>query len=183
MSSVTDRELLEQLRKGRGEALRGVYERYKDSMLALAIALSRDRFMAEDVVHDVFVAFAGVAPTLHLRSSLRSYLLTAVANRVRSLKRRPRLQVAVAEVSDNRRQETTPDPVNAAVNAELVERVCRAVEELPEEQRETVVLRLQAGLSFRQIARIQGASIGTILSRYRYSLGKLRRAVDHEAVP
>lgn len=150
-------------------------------MLALAIALSRDRFMAEDVVHDVFVAFAGLAPTLHLRSSLRSYLLTAVANRIRSLKRRPRLSADLVETGDGGRRGTTPNPADAAVTAELVERVCRAVEDLPEEQRETVVLRLQAGLPFRQIARVQGASIGTILSRYRYGLDKLRRAVDREA--
>jgi RNA polymerase sigma factor (sigma-70 family) len=150
-------------------------------MLALAIALSRDRSVAEDVVHDVFVAFAGRAPTLRLRSSLRSYLLTAVANRVRSLRRRPRLPADWAEAGDGLPGETTADPADVAVSTELVERVYRAVEELPEEQREAVVLRVQAGLSFRQIARIQGASIGTVLSRYRYGLGKLRRAVDREA--
>jgi len=181
VSSVTDRELLRRLRKGRGETLRCVYERYKDSMLALAIALSRDRSVAEDVVHDVFVAFAGLAPTLRLRSSLRSYLLTAVANRVRSLRRRPGTQVDLAQASDGIRNEVPPDPADVAATAELLERACRAIEELPDEQRETVVFRLQAGLSFRQIARIQGASIGTVLSRYRYGLGKLRRAVDGEA--
>ncbi len=181
VSGVTDRELLRRLRQGRGEALRCVYERYKDSMLALAIVLSRDRSMAEDVVHDVFVSFAGLAATLRLRSSLRSYLLTAVANRIRSLKRRPGTQVDLGETGDNMRQGTTPDPADIVVTAELLERTFQAIEELPDEQRETVVLRLQAGLSFRQIARIQGASIGTVLSRYRYGLGRLRRAVDHEA--
>ncbi len=152
-------------------------------MLALAITLSRDRSLSEDVVHDVFVAFAGLAPRLRVRRSLRSYLLTAVANRVRSLKRRPGPRADRAEVGGRIGQENTPDPADMLVTAELLERAYQALEGLPEEQRETVVLRLQAELSFRHIARIQGASMGTVLSRYRYGLGKLRRAVDHEAMP
>jgi RNA polymerase sigma-70 factor (ECF subfamily) len=183
VSPVTDRELLRGLHKGHGEVLRCVYERYKDSMLALAVALSRDRSVAEDVVHDVFVAFAGVARTLHLRNSLRSYLLTAVANRVRSLKRRPGTQVGLAEAGAGLCREATPDPADAAGTAELLDRTYRALDKLPQEQRETIVLHLQAELPFRQIARIQGASIGTVLSRYRYGLGKLRQVVDREAMP
>lgn len=180
MSTTTDRELLRQLRRGHGETLRCVYERYKDAMLALAIALSRDRSAAEDVVHDVFVAFAGVAPTLHLRSSLRSYLLTAVANRVRSLKRRPPGDVDGMQDSDDFRN-VARDPVEEVMTAELLECAYRILGELAYEQRETIVLRLQAGLSFRKIARLQGVPLGTALSRYRYGLGRLRRDLDREA--
>jgi RNA polymerase sigma factor (sigma-70 family) len=150
-------------------------------MFALAFALSRDRPWAEDVVHDVFVAFAGLASSLRVRRNLRSYLLTAVANRVRSLKRRPGVRAAGAPLGAYIGPENTPDPADLVATAELLERAYRALEELPEEQRETVVLRLQAELSFREIARIQGASLGTVLSRYRYGLGRLHRAIDHEA--
>ncbi len=177
---VTDRELLRQLHKGHGEALHHVYERYKDAMLALAFALSRDRSAAEDVVHDVFVSFAGLAPTLYLRSSLRSYLLTAVANRVRSLKRRPQGDVdGVQNTGDAR--DVGPDPVEEVITAELLERAYTILGELAYEQRETIVLRLQAGLSFRKIARLQGVPLGTALSRYRYGLDRLRRSLNREA--
>jgi RNA polymerase sigma-70 factor (ECF subfamily) len=177
---VTDRELLRQLHNGHGEALHHVYERYKGTMLALALALSRDRPAAEDVVHDVFVAFAGLAPTLRLRSSLRSYLLTAVANRVRSLKRRPQGDVdGVQNTGDAR--DVGPDPVEEVMTAELLQHAYRILGELAYEQRETIVLRLQAGLSFRKIARVQGVPLGTALSRYRYGLDRLRRTLDREA--
>lgn len=177
---VTDRELLRQLHKGHGEALHHVYERYKDAMLALALALSRDRSAAEDVVHDVFVSFAGSAPGLHLRSSLRSYLLTGVANRVRSLKRRPQGAVDGVQNTDDAR-DVGPDPVEEVITAELLERAYRILGELAYEQRETIVLRLQAGLSFRKIARVQGVPLGTALSRYRYGLDRLRRSLNREA--
>lgn len=180
MSNATDREWLKQLRNGHGETLRCVYEAHKDSMLALAIALSRDRSAGEDVVHDVFVAFARLAPTLRLRGSLRSYLLTAVANRVRSLKRRRRDCVDRME-SDSIRDNRMLDPANRVMTAELLERVDTAIGELAYEQRETIVLHLQTGLPFREIARLQAVSLGTVLSRYRYGLSKLRTNVNREA--
>ncbi len=180
MCNATDRQLLRQLRRGHAEILRCVYETYKDSMLALAITLSRDPSAAEDVVHDVFVAFAKLAPTLRLSSSLRSYLLTAVANRVRSLKRRRHDCVDLMDNGDIR-DDATLDPANRVMTAELLERVDTAIGELAYEQRETIVLHLQTGLPFREIARVQAVSMGTVLSRYRYGLNRLRRSVDREA--
>ena len=179
---VTDRELLTQLRKGRRDALRCVYERYKGAMVALAMTLCRDRPMAEDVVHDVFVAFAGLAPTLCLRGSLRSYLLTAVANRVRSLRRRSQNSTDLVEDGAGMREHRALDPANSVMTAELLEHAYRAITELPFEQRETIVLRLQAGLSFKQIAHMQAVPTGTVLSRYRYGLAKLRQRLDREVV-
>lgn len=182
LKTVTDGELLTRLRRGRRDALRQVYERYKDAMLALAMTLCKDRATAEDVVHDVFVAFAGLAPTLRLRSSLRSYLLTAVANRVRSLRRRSQNNADPTESGSGVYEHTTSDPVDSVMAAELLERAQKAIAELPYEQRETIVLRLQADLSFKQVARMQAVPVGTALSRYRYGLAKLRQRLDHEVV-
>jgi len=60
---LEDRLLLWRLRRGDAEALQHIYERYKNDLLGLAIALSGDRATGEDVVHDVFVTFAGRART------------------------------------------------------------------------------------------------------------------------
>ena len=55
-----------------------------------------------------------------------------------------------------------------------------ALAELPYEQREVIVLHLQGGMTFREIAREQGASINTAVSRYRYGLDKLRSLLNGE---
>jgi RNA polymerase sigma-70 factor (ECF subfamily) len=55
--------------------------------------------------------------------------------------------------------------------------------ELPDEQREIVVLHLQGRMPFREIARLQGISVNTAMSRYRYGLDKLRSALDGELKP
>jgi len=58
-----------------------------------------------------------------------------------------------------------------------------AMAELPDEQREVVVLHLQGKLPFREIARLQEISINTAMSRYRYGLDRIRSALDGELRP
>ncbi len=71
-------------------------------------------------------------------------------------------------------------PEHAAVSRELAAKLDVARAELPDEQREIVVLHLQGELTFREIARLQQVSINTAQSRYRYGLNKLRSALDGE---
>jgi len=171
---LEDRLLLWKLKRGDADALRRVYEKYKRDLLGLAVVLSSDKSTAEDAMHDALVSFVRLSPKLRLRMSLRSYLLTAVANRVRSLNRR------------NSRQ-TTPEglqaglarpPDHAAMQSERTMLIDEALAQLPDDQREAVILHLQVGMKFREIADSQDVSINTIQSRYRYGLERLRSLLD-----
>jgi RNA polymerase sigma-70 factor (ECF subfamily) len=176
-----ERVLLWRLKRGDKDALRSIYESYKDELLALALSLYVDRSIAEDIVHDVFVAFARVAPTLRLRNSLKSYLYTAVANRIRSLRRQSQLRRRLGRhgpIAEN--ADEIQDPVEKMVRSEQLDKAYRAIQTLPYEQREALVMRLQCGLSFRQIAKALGSSTHTALSRYRYALIKLRSMLNSE---
>ena len=82
-----DKLLVWKFKRGSRNALKFIYEKYKNDLFALAIALSNDKASAEDTVHEVFVAFAQLADKFQLKGSLKSYLSTAVANRVRNLSR------------------------------------------------------------------------------------------------
>jgi RNA polymerase sigma factor (sigma-70 family) len=173
-------ELLKwKLRRGSREALARVYEKYIDSMLTLAMGLLNQRATAEDVVQDVFLSFARSARYLRAHGSLRSYLATSVLNRVRDRRRQTRRQAG--------RPAAPADPVCGAAGPEqaaiLVEETTRlhdAIAELPDEQREVVLLRLKANLKFRDIARLQQTSVSTVLGRYRYGLDRLRSRLNGE---
>ena len=176
---LEDRLLVWKLKRGQTGALQPIYEKYKNDLLALAIALSNDRATAEDVVHDVFVSFAEFAGRLRLRGSLRSYLLTCVVNRVRNLsktKYRQSLQLTEAEtiISDEQ------TPAQSAASAENKQRIKIALAQIPYEQREVIILHLMSDMRFRAIAETQGISISTVQSRYRYGLDKLRTLLDGE---
>ncbi|UCE50258.1 MAG: sigma-70 family RNA polymerase sigma factor, partial [Phycisphaerales bacterium] len=71
-------------------------------------------------------------------------------------------------------------PEQTVISTEELQRLRRAIAQLPYEQREAVILHLQGGRTFRQIAASQHVPIGTIQSRYRYGLDKLRHLLDSE---
>ncbi len=171
--------LLWKLRRGDGEALRQVYEKYRHDLLGLAVTLSRDKAAAEDAVHDAFVSFARFAPRLRLRTSLRSYLLSAVANRVRSLNRAG-MRPASAPAEDATEM---PPPDQAVMLGERARLIEQALTQLPYDQREAVILHLQVGMKFREIANSRKVSINTIQSRYRYGLERLRCLLDGKVTP
>ena len=81
---VEDKLLILKFRQGSQEALRRIYDKYKVTMLKLALVLVGDVHTAEDIVHDVFVKFAQSADRIGLAGSLKSYLFVSVVNRVRN---------------------------------------------------------------------------------------------------
>lgn len=168
-----DHQLIERLRDGDPGALRCIYERHKDRLLTVATCLLSDLAAAEDVLHDVFVAFAAAVPRLRVRGPLGAYLAACVANRSRDeLRRRPRGQASLAEAGDL----AAPglEPAEAMIGCEESEHLHRALATLPYEQREAVTLHLHGGMTFKEIARHQDVSINTAQSRYRYGLDRLR---------
>ena len=177
-----DRKLLWRLKCGDKDALRAIYEAYQGDLLTLAGNLLHDAAMAEDVVQDVFIGLVRSVPRLELRRTLRAYLATAVANRARDhYRRKPRARLA--SLDDAGEVPAGCDgPVQMVIDDEQMRRLRSAVAELPYDQREVVMLRVHAGLKFREIAKHQNTSIKTALSRYQYGLDKLRSMMDGEVL-
>jgi len=173
--------LLRRIKRGDAEALRLVYERYKHDLLGLAVTLARDRALGEDVVHDIFVSFARFAPKLRLRTSLRSYLLTSVANRVRTLSRTRSNGPLPPENVPRRIAPATPE--QDAMKHERTMLIEQAMRQLPYDQRAAIVLHLQVGMKFREIANSQNVSINTVRSRYRYGLDRLSSLLNGTVTP
>jgi RNA polymerase sigma factor (sigma-70 family) len=176
---IEDKILLWKMKHGSSDALSRIYEKYKSDLFSLANSLLHDLDAAEDVVHDVFVSFVKSADEFQLTGSLKGYLLTCVANlsrdRVRARKREP--------IGMNKTDTAIPDykiPSHALISAEELDRLREAIEKVPYEQREVVILHLQGRRTFRQIAESQGIAVGTVQSRYRYGLEKLRSLLNGE---
>ncbi len=174
-----DDQLLKwKFKRGSDEALTLIYEKYLDSMLTLALGLLHDTAAAEDVVQDVFVAFAQSRRSLQMWGSLSGYLATSVVNRVRDYRRQRRRHAGPD--AERRASTESPGPEQAVILTEQAKLLAQAVAELPQEQREVVLLRLKTDMKFRDIAKLQQTSINTVLSRYRYGLERLRSMLDGE---
>jgi len=159
--------------------VRRIYEKYKNDLLAIAAGLLNDVAASEDVVHDVFVSFLKLQ-RFRLTGSLKGYLATCTANAARNAIRSRARRAGVA--LDNAESVTAKaaGPDCEAIFGEDCRRLELAMNELPYEQREVLLLHIKGGLKFSQIAESQGVSINTALGRYRYGLDKLRAMLDGE---
>jgi len=177
---IEDRILVWRFNHGDPAALCRIYEKHRDGLLKVAAALLNDRSGIEDVLHDVFVDFAQTTGRFRLKGSLKGYLSICVANRARDMNRTKRRHSAASFDELNAQPAGGNSPEEAAMSRDLVAKLDAALAEVPEEQREVLVLHLQGGLPFREIARLNDTSINTALSRYRYGLDKLRTTLDGE---
>ena len=175
---LEDRLLVWRLKRGHRDALCRIYEKYRDDLLRIAAGLLNDTGLAEDVVHEVFATFIRSAPEFELKSNLRGYLMTCAANGARNVNRSGyrRRTVPLDETASVASSDPRPD--QWIILNEDFSRLADALAQLPYEQKEAVLLHIQGRLKFNEIAAMQETSIGTVQSRYRYGLDKLRSILN-----
>ena len=170
---MKDRRLVHRLSLADPDALHQIFNRYKDDLLTVAMALLANRDAAEDCVHDVFVHFAGAPADMRANRNLRGYLMRCVANRAKNLIRRQQLQT-VHPVDEQDYDGKQDCPESRLIVSEESMRIFEAIVRLPAEQREIVTLHIHGQMKFREIAEQLDLSINTVQSRYRYGIQKLR---------
>jgi RNA polymerase sigma factor (sigma-70 family) len=175
---LEDKTLIWKFNRGSKEAFRDIYLKHKDHLISLAYGLLRDRNLAEDVVHDVFVSFARTVGSFRLKGSLKGYLSVCTANQARD-KNRGKSQNQVGLEDTLLVESQTPGPIQAAMKREHCERVNGVLERIPYEQREVIVLHLHHNKRFREIAELCGVTVSTAQSRYQYGLEKLRSLLNN----
>ena len=156
-------------------------EAFQDRLVAHAYRKLSRFEEAEDVVQDVFVkvyrALARPRDVSHVSAYLYRMTANACADVLR--KRRHDTQPLDAPESQDLADKRPRGPALAAAREEL-ERVETALRDLPEEQAETVRLRLFDELRFAEIAAVMDVPIGTVKSRFRYGLLRLRTELGRE---
>lgn len=173
-----ERLLIRRFKLGSKDALRQIYEKYKNDLLKLAVALVGDVNTAEDVVQDVFVSFAQSAARIRPRGSLKRYLVTSAVNRIRNLRRDRQRHEASSIPGSDCMIADLKRPEQWAILSEELELLSGAMAQIPYEQREAITLYMQGDMTFRQIAKVQNASVKTTQARYRYGLDKLRSILN-----
>jgi RNA polymerase sigma-70 factor (ECF subfamily) len=174
---LEDEWLKLRFKAGSIDALQRIYQKYRDYLLTLAMALLNDTATAEDVVHDVFVSFAQSGTRFRLHGSLRAYLATCVVNRVRDRVRARKRQALRLDEETPLESDFDP-PDGRLVSDEQSRLVARALARLSDEQREVIALHLNGQLKLREIARLQNVPLTTVRGRYRHGIEKLRSILN-----
>ena len=177
---LEDKLLVWKFKHGSKDALRHIYEKYRDDLLRMAAGLLNDRSAAEDIVHDVFLVFVRSAKQFQLTGSLKGYLARCVANRARNvnLSRRRRQTINMDDAEPIASDFKRPD--QWIIFSEEFTKLKSAMTDLPYEQREAVILHIHGGMKFREIGKLQDVSSKTAQSRFRYGFNKLRSILGIE---
>ena len=174
-----DELLARRIRAGDSDALGELYDRYASVALATALRVVADRQLAEDLVHDSFVAvWQKIDRFDAARGNLRSWLLTIVRNRGidRLRAARPSMEIGVADEMSLLRSSANPtadDALRSVSGAQVREAITR----LPDEQRRAIELAYFEGRTYREIATLTGVPQGTANGRLRLALSKLRETL------
>jgi RNA polymerase sigma-70 factor (ECF subfamily) len=175
-----DRAVLERVAGGDHGAIEILYERYKSMTYALALRITGDAALAEDVVQDAFVgAWRNAARYEQGRGSVKTWLLSIVHHRAIDATRRRRPTTELPEAEG-----PTPAPlVVSDVWPEVAGRLDReavlaALTTLSDVQREALELGYFGGLTQQEIALRTATPLGTVKSRMRLGLLALRRVIE-----
>jgi RNA polymerase sigma factor (sigma-70 family) len=181
LEQVADLDLIRSFQAGDTEAFDVLVTRYKDRIYSSILFFVKDTYLAEDLFQDVFIK---IIDTLKNKRYTEEGKFLPWALRIahnlcvdyfRKVKRTPAIKTSddqdIFEVI-NVSQEA---PDQKLMRGESHEKVRRMLDLLPEEQREIIVLRHYANLSFKEIAGITNCSINTALGRMRYGLINLRK--------
>ena len=173
----SDEQLLTRHAAGDRLALEELFRRYRQPAYRVAYRLLGNEADALDAVQEGFVKVLTHLPHFQGRSSFKTWLLRVVSNAALDLGRQ-RGRRAAAEPGDATPPDAVPlvweDPTLGLERADLRRLLDRALASLPEPQRQTFVLHVDAELSYREVAEVLGISIGTVMSRLYYARQKLR---------
>ena len=177
-TKVSDQALLERIAGRDAHALADLYDRFAPVALALAARILGDRSEAEDVLQVVFTRVWQEAGRYDpAKGSAASWLLAWVRNgAIDRLRRRDALRRAALHTADHAPSGHVDDASHLDLSAER-DRVARAVAELPPDQRQVIELAYFEGMSQTQIAQRLGEPLGTVKTRIRLGMNKLRQAL------
>jgi len=141
-----------------------LYHEHGPTLLVYASLFVADRAIAEDLLHQVFAKLLEGATSIP--DVPAAYLYRAVRNAALNARR-------------NGFRETVLDAANSCFvhrggDTEAALALQVALAELPDDQREAVVMRIWSGMTLEEVAAATGVSLNTVASRYRYALQKLR---------
>jgi RNA polymerase sigma-70 factor (ECF subfamily) len=187
-SDPTDDELIARARDGDHEAFRVLVERHQGRLFRLAARVLRDQDLARDAVQDAFLKAYVSLRRFEGRSSFYTWLYRLTLNVCLDMRRRSKSDRTVewndAQLPDGSLPgESISAGADAAPagpdveleRAEIRDRVSQAIDELPQEARETLLLREVDGLSYAEIAETLGIPRGTVMSRLHYARKRVQK--------
>jgi RNA polymerase sigma factor (sigma-70 family) len=186
--TLSEQQLIQSYLDGNENALSVLVERHKNKIFTSIYLLVKDKYLAEDIFQDVFIK---IIDTLRggRYSDEGKFLPWALriahnmcVDHFRKVKRSPSIKTSddhdIFEVLNF----SEPGADHRITTSQSHDKIRRMIDMLPEDQREVIILRHYADLSFKEIAELTKCSINTALGRMRYGLINLRKIMTEKQI-
>jgi len=184
----SDAELIHEFIHGQDQALEVLINRYKDKVYTSVFMLVKDKYLAEDIFQDAFLKMIKTIKEGRYaeQGKFLPWAIRVAHNlcmdHFRRNKRMPAIVdsdgkdiLNVLRFADESREDTV-------MREQTIKQIKDMVELLPADQKEVLILRHYADLSFKEIAEMTGTNINTALGRMRYALLNLRKMIGEKAI-
>jgi RNA polymerase sigma-70 factor (ECF subfamily) len=185
---LNDQQLVHLYIDGNTDALATLVNRYKERIYTSIYLLVKDKYMAEDLFQEVFIRIIDTLRSGRYtdEGKFLSWALRIAHNmcvdHFRKVKRSPSIKTSddrdIFEVLNF----SEPSAETRMMQTQSHERVRKMIDKLPEDQREVIILRHYADLSFKEIADLTKCSINTALGRMRYGLINMRKMMTENQI-
>jgi len=185
---LNDQQLVHLYIDGNTDALSTLVNRYKERIYTSIYLLVKDKYMAEDLFQEVFIRIIDTLRSGRYtdEGKFLSWALRIAHNmcvdHFRKVKRGPSIKTSddrdIFEVLNF----SEPSAETRMMQSQSHDRVRKMIDKLPEDQREVIILRHYADLSFKEIADLTKCSINTALGRMRYGLINMRKMMTENQI-
>jgi RNA polymerase sigma-70 factor, ECF subfamily len=179
-------KLLAKIAEGDRSALSQLYDCYSRTIYAIAWKSLNSVEDCEEVVLDVFAQVWKIAGRFDVnKGSVEQWIFTLarsrILDRLRKLQRLNKVNAAISAGKEIEFPTSSVDPLEAVEIAERRQQVLAALSQIPLAQREVIEMAYDRGLTHTEIATATGLSLGTVKTRLRLGLSKLKVAFEDES--
>jgi len=186
---ITDYELIQRFIKGEQSCFEEIIHRHKNKVFAYISLYIRDQALVEDIFQDTFLKVIQSVKSgrYYDNGKFLSWVMRIAHNLIIDHFRRMK-QINTMSNDDyesdlfNTRKLAEPNIEDNIVRIQIKKDVRKLINQLPDDQREVVILRHYAGLSFKEIADLTDVSINTALGRMRYALINMRKIMEEKQI-
>ncbi|MFO7755646.1 MAG: sigma-70 family RNA polymerase sigma factor [Bacteroidales bacterium] len=187
--NYTDRELVKQFINGNRSGIENLIQRHKNRLFTYISIYVREQSLAEDIFQETFlkVIHSLKAGKYTDSGKFLSWTMRIAHNLIIDHFRREK-QMKMYSNDDyeadifNEKRLAEDNVEDDIVREQIISDVRLLLDKLPEDQREVVILRHYAGLSFKEIAEQTNVSINTALGRMRYALINMRKMIEEKSL-
>jgi len=188
-NSISDYELIQRFIKGEQSCFEQIIHRHKNKVFAYISLYIRDQALAEDLFQDTFMKVIQSVKTGKYQDNGKfvSWVMRIAHNLIIDHFRRIKQMNTISNDDYESDLFNSKKLAESTVEDDMIRRqiqkdVRKMISHLPEDQREVVILRHYAGLSFKEIAEITDVSINTALGRMRYALINMRKLMEEKKI-